>query len=117
MQMQKAAGIVAAFDDAAVMLETTVRQEQDLMAIYDYLPSESYLNKMTDPAHLEAKLASRERLMTFVAEKQKDFIIYRDNIINTFATLNILKSHLSTLFQTMDRSGYSDDIMEGIVKS
>jgi len=54
--------------------------------------------------------------MNFVETKTLDFVKYRDNILNTFATLNILKSHLATLWDTMEKSGYSDEIMQGIVK-
>jgi len=36
--------------------------------------------------------------MDFVEAKQTDFVKYRDTILNTFGTLNILKSNLATLY-------------------
>ena len=62
------------------------------------------------------KVKCRQQIFDFVNERETDFDNFRKRVLDTFTRMNVIKSELGAMWQVLEKSKWSDEVVDGIAK-
>ena len=93
-------------------------QQYKLSSLLKFLPAAKFIEEeyKGDAELVKTKLECRTLILEFVDGREADFDKFRKRVLDTFTRMNIIKSELGSMWESLEVANWSDEIVNGIAK-